>query len=104
MMKDDDQLDRYLSGETPLEEIWNSPAYQTMRAIVNDPEKAMKESDGAKESFCYGCSMVFDTNRNDQRRSASEYSWDDVFTMGPGGDPIRREESPQLKVEKPSAA
>ena len=89
--------------ETPLKEIWNSPAYQTMRAIVNDPEKAMKDSKDAKESFCYGCSMVFDTNRNDQRRSASEYSWDDVFTMGPGGDPIRREESPQPKVEKPSA-
>ena len=89
--------------ETPLEEIWTSPAYRTMRAIVNDPEKAMsgKDAEAAKESFCYGCSMVYDTNRNDQRRPASEYSWDDVFTMGPGGDPIRREQQPPLKGEDP---
>ncbi|MCH7868387.1 MAG: SPASM domain-containing protein [Myxococcales bacterium] len=82
--------------ESSLKEIWKSPKYETMRAMVNNPEKAMNESSDAKESFCHGCSMLFDTTRNENRQSARDYTWDDIFTMGPNGDPIRREQTPQL--------
>ncbi|MEM7247238.1 MAG: radical SAM protein [Acidobacteriota bacterium] len=88
--------------ETPLEEIWNSPAYETMRAMVNDPERASRQLDESEDSFCHGCPKLYVTKRDVSWLAASELSWDEVFTMGPKGDPIRRPETIPVQIEKAS--
>lgn len=87
--------------ETPLKDIWRSPEYDMARAIVNDPRKADGCS-ASKDNFCYGCSMPYRTSRGHNRRSAQDYAFDDLFTMGRKGNPVRRPEtvsySKELKV------
>jgi radical SAM protein with 4Fe4S-binding SPASM domain len=87
--------------ETSLKEIWKSPAYDVARAMVSNPEKASKQcGSAADDSFCNGCSMLYDTTRNDNRRLAKDYEFGDLYTLSPKGIPIRRPETVSYKTEE----
>jgi MoaA/NifB/PqqE/SkfB family radical SAM enzyme len=78
--------------ETSLKEIWRSQEYQEIRRIVADPEAADSLA-SSRDSFCYGCSQLYDTNRADARRIASNHRFEDLYTLGKKNIPIRRPET-----------
>ena len=83
------------AGPPPLTTMDRAP-----RIELGYKERGAIRTIHAKDSFCYGCSMLFDTTRNEGRRHGSEYTWDEIFTMGPDGDPVRREKTSQLPDDR----
>jgi len=71
-----------------LDEIWNSPKYQTIRRLVSNP--ALADSQPAcKESFCYGCEKLFYTDVKRNKISAAEQTFESVYHVDDEGIPVR---------------
>jgi MoaA/NifB/PqqE/SkfB family radical SAM enzyme len=75
--------------ETSVWDVWNSPAYRALRRVVSNPQRANSEPE-LKENFCHGCPAVFDTEIDKNVRQADEHKYEEVYTIGVAGKPVRR--------------
>ena len=75
--------------ETSVSEVWNARPYQLARRLVSNPERIRSEPELAG-SFCDGCFVIFDTDIKKTARWANQHRYEEVFTEGPRGRPVRR--------------
>ena len=75
--------------ETSIQEVWNSPKYRESRRLVSNPELVESET-LLRENFCYGCPVIFETEREKNVRSGSRYTFEELYTIGEKGSPVRR--------------
>ncbi len=75
--------------ETSVEEVWNSKPYQDSRRLVSNPERVRSEPELAN-NFCDGCFVIFDTDIRKTARWGNQHAFEEVFTPGPRGKPVRR--------------
>jgi len=75
--------------ETSIAEVWNSPAYQATRRLVNNPTGADDDPD-TKDNYCRDCFVIYDTSINENRRWANEHRFEDIFDKQPGKRPVRK--------------
>ncbi len=74
--------------ETSVWDIWNSAQYQKLRRLVSNPEVVESESE-MKESFCYGCPIVFNTNLGEQTVYANSRKFEELYGLDEKGVPVR---------------
>ncbi len=60
--------------------VWNSPAYQSLRRFVSNPERVAAEP-GLSKTFCDGCPSLFDTNFQSKIFIGSQHRWEDRYQM-----------------------
>ena len=77
--------------KSSVREVWNSPEYHKLRRMVSNPEVISSEP-SLKETFCYGCPLIFDTEAYKNQRLGSQYTFEQLYTIGEKGIPIRRQE------------
>jgi MoaA/NifB/PqqE/SkfB family radical SAM enzyme len=75
--------------ETSVAEVWNSPAYQRTRRLVNNPTGADSDPD-TKCNYCRDCFVIYDTGIADQRRWASQHRFEEIFDKEPSKRPVRK--------------
>ena len=78
--------------ETSIRQVWNSPKYRQSRRLVSNPELVESEP-WLKENFCYGCRKIFETDVEKNLRSGSHYRFEELYTIGEKGTPVRIPES-----------
>lgn len=86
--------------ESSVWDVWNSEAYAALRRLVSDPVRA--SGDGAtKDSFCNGCTTVFDVQGDSAQPRAGENAWEDYYELGPAGHvvPLPGTYSPERAVQ-----
>jgi MoaA/NifB/PqqE/SkfB family radical SAM enzyme len=64
--------------------VWNSPAYQHLRRLVSDPERAAAEP-MTEESFCHGCSAVYETDAAARELVGSDHRWEEIYVRESDG-------------------
>jgi MoaA/NifB/PqqE/SkfB family radical SAM enzyme len=74
---------------TDVFNVWNSPAYQRMRRLSSDPAAAERR-ESVTDSFCFGCSSVFNTTITDRTITADNARWEDVYLRTATGRIVRR--------------
>ena len=74
--------------ETSIREVWNSPKYRELRRLVSNPE-LIESATSLEESFCYGCPVIFDTDVRKNERSGRLYTFEELYTIGDKGTPVR---------------
>jgi len=75
--------------DTSVREVWNSPAYQATRRLVNNPTGADDDAD-TKDNYCRDCFVIYDTNINEKRRWANEHDYEEIFEKEPTKRPTRK--------------
>jgi len=75
--------------DTSVREVWNNPHYQAARRLVSNPERSESEP-ALKENFCDGCFVIFDTEIEDSRRWGNRWEFEELYTIGERGRPVRR--------------
>jgi len=77
--------------ETSVREVWNSMHYQQARRLVASPESVRSEPE-LEKNFCYACPKLFDTQEKGRSRyRGKNYTFEQLYTVGVNGRPIRRE-------------
>ena len=69
--------------------VWNAPDYRAVRRIAKDPTRAEAAGE-ATGSFCYGCPLLFETDREDRARSARDWSYEELWDVTGTRFPRRR--------------
>lgn len=89
--------------ESGVRGVWNSPAYREARRLVLSPPRIEVET-GLRASFCHECPRLFDTNRDDNFRSALHYAFEDLYVIGEDGVTrrIRAPEDERSEDEEPA--
>ena len=72
-----------------LWEVWNSPAYQQLRRLVNDPTTSTRDPELAA-TFCHGCPAIFETDVASREYSADAHRWEELFSLDPSGRVVRK--------------
>jgi MoaA/NifB/PqqE/SkfB family radical SAM enzyme len=78
--------------ETSIREIWNSSQYRASRRLVSNPQLIESEK-WLKKNFCYGCRKIFETDVEKNLRFGSHYRFEELYTIGEKGTPVRILES-----------
>ncbi len=60
--------------------VWNSPAYQSLRRFVSNPERVATEP-GLTKTFCDGCPSLFDTDFKSKIFVGSQHRWEDRYQL-----------------------
>ncbi|HVP10213.1 MAG TPA: radical SAM protein [Phycisphaerae bacterium] len=69
---------------------WQSPEYRQLRRWVSRPSAIRREPELSK-TFCDDCPRLFNTNYTERTcRFADQYRFEDLYTIGPNGRPVRR--------------
>jgi MoaA/NifB/PqqE/SkfB family radical SAM enzyme len=76
--------------QTGVWDVWNSPPYRQLRRLVANPERAGRDPTLA-ETFCQGCSAVFQTDRDRHVLTADKHRWEDVYVRDERGIVRRRD-------------
>jgi MoaA/NifB/PqqE/SkfB family radical SAM enzyme len=92
--------------ETSVRDVWNSKAYREARRLVLSPPRIETEA-ALRSSFCHECPRLFDTSRDENLRSAQDYAFEDLYTVGADGVTRRigtpEDETPAESSLKPAA-
>lgn len=75
--------------KTSIAEVWNSPAYQATRRLVNNPTGADDDPD-TKCNYCRDCFVIYDTNIAEKRRWANHHRFEDIFDKEDSKRPVRK--------------
>jgi hypothetical protein len=86
--------------ETSVREVWNSQRYREARRLVGSPEAVKSESNLA-ETFCYACARLFNIDRKPIR--GDKHRFEEFYTLGADGRPVRRPETIPGVVAAPAA-
>jgi len=93
--------DAYMFGnvfKSSFREIWNSEKYIQTRELVCNPEN-YKHDASLKDTYCYGCSLIFDTNIYDNQYYGEDTDFEEVFMIGEKGYPVPRKKATSHKDE-----
>jgi MoaA/NifB/PqqE/SkfB family radical SAM enzyme len=74
--------------QTSFAEVWNSPAYRELRGFCANPELINSRA-ALRENFCFGCPRLFETDQEKNRRPAQQYRFEEMYTIGEKGYPVR---------------
>jgi len=74
--------------ETSIREVWNSSKYRELRRFVSAPE-LIKSATSLEKTFCYGCPNIFDTDVEKNYRNGKLYTFEELYTIGDKGTPVR---------------
>ncbi len=73
---------------TSFKDVWNAPAYRDVRRFCANPQ--LIESDPSlRETFCYGCPRLFETDRSKNRRPGTKYRFEEIYKLDERGRPVR---------------
>jgi len=65
--------------ETGVMGVWNQEGYQMIRRGLK------KVVHMREDSFCYGCSLLFNTNSDELTRPADRYRYEDLYSADANG-------------------
>jgi MoaA/NifB/PqqE/SkfB family radical SAM enzyme len=78
--------------EGGVRQVWNSMAYRQSRRLASKPQ-AIRSEPWLGENFCYACPRVFETDYAEATcRWGRDYSFEELYLIGPRGRPVRRRE------------
>jgi MoaA/NifB/PqqE/SkfB family radical SAM enzyme len=80
--------------------VWTAPEYQALRRVVANPQRARTEPH-LRETFCDGCTTIFETNARLQERRAQDYRWEDLYVRDERGRVLRKNADSSRQVEAP---
>ncbi len=86
--------------KTSLHEVWNSVPYQQVRRLVCNPQSS-KSGPSLRENFCDACPRLFDTDYSEKTcRFGKDCSFEELYTIGVNGRPVRRRDVPAVAVTR----
>lgn len=75
--------------KTSVLDVWNSQSYQKIRQIVIN-SKLVEKDITLKNSFCFECSRLFQSNARKLRKKANKYRFEELFSIDEDGKPFRK--------------
>lgn len=77
--------------ETSLWDVWTSPAYDDVRRLARDPAICPTDPKWGL-NFCDSCPRLFESDYHERTcRFADEHRYEDLYTIGADGRPVRRD-------------
>lgn len=63
---------------TSVAEVWNSPAYQNIRAVVSNPSSADR-GEKPENHFCHGCAAIDEVDTHAYYKDGADYTWEELY-------------------------